>query len=101
MKGSAVLESLQRKYPGARPRILTLPSESNRSWQVLTRVTDGARERSKFIARADTGEVVGPVDGVRVRGDRARHRAPARARGRCCYAPEQSCCGGRSASART
>lgn len=58
----AVLASLERQYPAAKPQIVTLPSEGSPSWFVLTRVSEGDRERAKFVARADSGEVVGPVD---------------------------------------
>jgi len=42
----AVLASLARQYPAAKPQIVTLPSEGSPSWFVLTRVSEGARERA-------------------------------------------------------
>jgi uncharacterized iron-regulated membrane protein len=56
-----VLQNLKRLHPEATPTFLGLPTAASPSWSILTNGIDG-RERNRFAARADTGEVVGLVD---------------------------------------
>jgi len=56
----SVLASLKQKQPEARAEFLSPPSDSFPVWSVNTR--GGERERIKYAARADTGEVIGAVD---------------------------------------
>jgi uncharacterized iron-regulated membrane protein len=57
----AVLASLREKHPAQVPTFLEPPQAANPSWFVFAGGTGGL-PRVKFSARADTGEVLGPVD---------------------------------------
>lgn len=57
----AVLKSLEVRYPHLKPESIFAPDEVNPAWFVFAKSADG-EGRTKIAARADTGEVVGPVD---------------------------------------
>lgn len=55
-----VLADLARQHPKAEPSVVTVPGPWSPAYQVHARLEDG--QRVKLAARADTGEIVGPVD---------------------------------------
>jgi len=57
----AVLRSLALERPDVVPTLLQPPNEVNPSWFVFSGGSGGS-ERIKWSARADTGEIVSPVD---------------------------------------
>ncbi|WP_293775606.1 PepSY-associated TM helix domain-containing protein [uncultured Oxalicibacterium sp.] len=56
-----VLKNLAERYPGSKPESLWYPDTINPAWMAFIKPADKP-ERMKIAVRADTGEVIGPVD---------------------------------------
>lgn len=57
----AVLQSLESRYPHLKPESMFAPDEVIPVWFVFAKSKEG-EGRTKLAARADTGEIIGPVD---------------------------------------
>ncbi|MBA3590390.1 PepSY domain-containing protein [Methylibium sp.] len=68
----AVLASLAERHPGVRPESLLAPDDTSPVWFVSAKAGPG-EPRVKLAARADTGEIVGPVDSERGQFIRTLH----------------------------